>query len=274
MYALLTSLLGERDEPLLAIRESLAGQFYGYGVSFSGVESFGRARKYDATQSSLMIAITWRPPMPAMDYSATTSNRTASLNGPRLPVGLVNSRMFRAQEAASGSRIASHFSFTGVGSASPGMLGQAVPSHPDLSYHPAAPMLLQGSIERSSSEGVSPVVGSGYLAAVKRALMTMPYEVFNVTPPLDACVGIGGRRVPIIVESSGGANFSELFTERIRRFADGERILYITGERGLAQDIHLVEGRYVLRLYWHPSHGAQPIETAIEQLFYTMDQAW
>ena len=64
MYVFLTSLLGETAESLLAMQESLAAQFGGYGASFTSVDSSGpRLRRYDATRSSLKITMNWRPPL-------------------------------------------------------------------------------------------------------------------------------------------------------------------------------------------------------------------
>lgn len=117
MYALTTSLLGERVEALRAVQESLSGQFVGESLYLDAVEVAGTSRKYDGTNTSLKIMMRWLPPA-ASGYSGYSgySGRVFQLNGPAMPLLLTESDVFLAQD--DGSRGSPLLTLVGVTSPS------------------------------------------------------------------------------------------------------------------------------------------------------------
>lgn len=62
LYALTTSMLGETDTPLRAVRESLHGAFGAQAIEFTGLTvSSTTDRRFDATQARLNLHLAWSP---------------------------------------------------------------------------------------------------------------------------------------------------------------------------------------------------------------------
>jgi hypothetical protein len=260
MYVLLTSLLGEPTEPLTALRESLSGQLRGYGVSFVGVEAIG-ARKYDATGASLRVAMDWQPRLLAGSSTWTAPAAASPALRSRIPLEMSDSPRFSAQArdvfvlepAGSGSVPARSRSRAALS----GKLPEAGVPAPRPPAQPGSP---------ASGRAGSAAVLSYHSQAMHALNSTSMFISGGPAAVADGHIEIRSRRFPVIIISKEEAHEIIALSARVARLFDMPGVLCITDELVTGKGLSKMAGRTVMKLYWRPRDGPEPIRRAIRTL--------
>jgi hypothetical protein len=273
MYVLLTSLLGEPTEPLTALRESLSGKIRGYGMSFVGVEAIG-ARKYDAAQASLRITMDWQPGLLAGSSARAVPSAARQALQPGIPLELSDSSRFSArardvfmlEPAGSGSVPIQSRSRAGLSGNLPvaGLPAPSPAAQPgsDATGHAASAAALDYHsqvMHALNSASTSLSAGGGRSAEFYHFLA-------DASAGADGHIEIRSRRFPVIIISKEQAHEITALPTRVARMHDISGVLCITDELLTGKGLYNLAYRTVLKLYWRPCDGLEPIWNAVRTL--------
>ena len=261
MYALTTSMLGEDIEALRAIRESLSGQFSNYGISFTGLEVTGRGRKYNTANAGLRITMTWARPLVTDGFVPISRYQATRLDGPLLPIGLMNSRNFLAQEVNPyGPPL---LIFNGVADLNDFRSGTLVPARSLTAGH----YIDTRAVSRSSQLRPRNAYQQFVVDALWHIAPFSAIEASEAAAP-DAWIEAGlPRLIPVYIDSSEDECGPDQIIARLKIFSFG-KVLFITNGMRFRKELQRLDGKLVLSLYWQPGDGAGPIITAVRSLIH------
>lgn len=259
MYALTTSLLGEDDEALRAVRDSLSGQFNNYGIFFTGLEVSRQGKKYDTTNARLKIAMAWVPSLGTGGLAPVSEYRTARLNGPALQIGLTGSREFLAQEINPyGPPL---LTFSGVNQLNNFSRGTWTPAGNLMTGQYGTPWTA------STSSRLRP--RNAYQQFAADALQHIrPFSAIEASESAAADAWIEAslpRLIPVYMFSSEDEPSPDQIITKLKVFSF-RKVLIMTEGMRFSKELQHLDGKLVLGLHWRPGDGAAPIVAAVQKL--------